>query len=118
MLGAPAIHKTRPMDRISPRAPAMGLPFSRDRLHMVNRDAAAHAAFAMMDKVQHETPELALVAISLLFTALCHRFMIDPHDMHTQATAMLRHEPGHRAANAHIEALDDLAKEQWQHKQL
>ena len=83
---------------------------------MVARDAGANAAFAMLDKVQEERPELAMVAVSMLFATLAHRFMLDPHDLYTQATNMLRHQPGHRTANAQVEALDDLAKEQWQHK--
>lgn len=115
-IAAPAI--ITPKDRINPRSRALGTVFSRDRLHMVDRDASATAAFAMLDKVQGEAPELAYAAIALLFATMSERLSVDPQDGHAFGLRLLQHQPYHHKSNVQIEAMVDLAKTQWQGKVL
>lgn len=113
---APAIHATRPQDRINRKARALTQTFDRDRLHLVSRDAAAVAAFAMLDKVQNEAPELAYASIAVLFAAMSERLGVDPQDGHTLGRRMLKPDPFHHKANCQMDAMDDLAKQEWQGK--
>lgn len=84
-------------------------PFSRDRLKLVSRDKAAYAAFAALDRLQQEEPEVAMAAASILFAAWCDRTNSDPHDMHEQGEKMLRAEAFHRKANIQLETIRDFA---------
>lgn len=107
-----------PKERINSRARALRQSFDRDRLALVSRDAAATAAFAMLDKVQNEAPELAYASIAVLFAAMSQRLGVDPEDGHHIGVRMLRADPFHQKANAQMDALDDLAKQEWMGKQV
>ena len=108
-MGAPAIHK----GRIKPRARALTQTFDRDRLNLVGRDGVATAAFAMLDKVQNEQPELAYAAIAVLFTVMSERLGVDPQDGHSLGVKLLRPSAFHQKGNAQMDAMDDLAKQEW-----
>ena len=110
---APTIHKKRPGDRINRRSKAFTQSFDRDRLNLVSRDATAHAAFAMLDKVQHESPELAYASIATLFALMSLRLRVDPQDGHALGLRLLMPDPYHQKANAQMDAMDDLAKQEW-----
>ena len=113
-VAAPVIHKPK----LKARAKALTVRFDKDRLHLVPRNEAAKAAFAMLDKVQDEMPELAIAATALVFATLCQRLRLDPHDIHQLGMKMLRHDPHNDKANAQIEGMQDLAKQQWEGKEL
>jgi hypothetical protein len=110
-VSAPAIHRAK--DRINPRARALTQTFDRDRLNLVGRDGVATAAFAMLDKVQQEAPELAYASIAVLFAVMSERLGVDPQDGHALGTKLLRPSAFHQKGNAQMDAMDDLAKQEW-----
>ena len=67
----------------------------------------------MLDKVQHEAPELAYAAIATLFAAMSERLGVDPHEGHSLGRKLLKPNQYHQKSNAQMEALDDLAKQEW-----
>lgn len=113
-VAAPVIHRPK----IKERAKALSVKFNPDRLSMVSRNEAAIGAFGMLDKVQDEMPELAVASVSLLFATLINRLGLSPYSMYEMGNKMLQHVPHEAKANAQIDGMIDLAKEQWQGKPL
>jgi hypothetical protein len=84
-------------------------PFSKDRLMMVPRDEAAKCGMALLDKVQQETPEIAMAGTVILFAMWCRRLGLDPFEMHQLGVRMLEPQDFHQKGNIHIEVLRDFA---------
>jgi hypothetical protein len=84
-------------------------PFSKDKLMLVSRDKAASQAFAILDRLQFETPEVMMAATSLLFATWCQRLGMHPFEMHQLGLKMLKPEAFHLKGNAHLETLRDFA---------
>lgn len=84
-------------------------PFSKDTLVMVPRDEAAKCAFALLDKVQGESPEVAMAGCVMLFAMWCKRLGQDPFEMHALGKKMLAPEDFHQKGNIHVEVLRDFA---------
>lgn len=90
-------------------APA-STPLNRDRLAMVPRHQAADFAQLALFGVQHETPEVMLMGVSVLFATLCQRCGLDPEAMHTMGRRVLMaYEPNHKATNDSLTVLRDFA---------
>lgn len=93
----------------SSRLTAGVIPFSRDRLSLVSRDAAAEAAFRALTKNQEQRPEVQVAAVAVLFAAWCSRLGIDPHDLWGIGRRMVTPEEFHRKGNIHMETIRDFA---------
>ena len=76
---------------------------------LVHRDEAAKAAFALLDKVQQESPEIAMAGCAMLFAMWCRRLHVDPHEMHALGGKLLVPQAFHQKGNIHVEVLRDFA---------
>lgn len=84
-------------------------PLDRDRLAMVSRTEAAHAAHAALSALQDKSPELMMAGAELLFATLCKRCRLDPHDEYLRGLKLLTPQPGFRKDNDSLQSLQDFA---------
>lgn len=84
-------------------------PFDYHTMTQLPRQSAADSAILALDAVQRLEPEAQMLGVAVLFAAMCHRVGVNPSDMHTMGSRVLRYEPLHRRANDSIQALQDYA---------
>ncbi len=84
-------------------------PLDKDRLYMIPREDAITAAHEALDRLQRMEPEEMMAGMAVLFSAVCSRCQVDPHDMHTMGTRLLKPQPMHDKGNKAVESLRDFA---------
>lgn len=84
-------------------------PFSRDRLFLVPRDEAAKCGLALLDKVQQESPEIAMAGVAILFAVWCKRLRLGPHEAYQLGVKLAEPQQFHQKGNIQAEVLRDFA---------
>lgn len=87
-----------------------GRPLDRDRLNMVPRKAAAEVAMLLLQPIEQQPPEAALLGTATLFAALCRRCGVDPSGLHEKGLRVLdAPEEGDRNTDSIVQVLRDFA---------
>lgn len=84
-------------------------PLNRDQLMSTPRKAVAESALEALNQVQSRPANEQLLGIATVFAAYCHRFMVDPEEMHSVGMKVLRAEAHDFKTNLQIDVLRDFA---------
>ncbi|MFT3671326.1 hypothetical protein [Aestuariivirga sp.] len=84
-------------------------PLDRDRLMSTSRKAVAEAALEALNQVQARPANEQMLGIATVFAVYCHRFMVDPQEMHSVGLKVLRAEAHDFKTNLQIDVLRDFA---------
>jgi hypothetical protein len=77
---------------------------------MVERWEAARCAHAALDPIQAELPEAMVMGSAVLFAAMVHRCMLDPHALYQMGLKVLQADMlGHKKTNDSLRSLQDFA---------
>jgi len=84
-------------------------PLNRDALFTLSRETAAEVAHEALFPVQSRRPHEMVAGVAVLFAAICTRCGLDPQEVHTLGSRMLRPEKFHKKANDSLQSLRDFA---------
>lgn len=76
---------------------------------MMPRGVAADTAHEALFPIQHRRPTEMVAGVAVLFATICARTGLDPQELHTLGSKMLRDQEFHRAVNDSLQSLRDFA---------